>query len=269
MAKKKKRKKKGRVLENIILAVAVIVLAVSVWQLATIFLEYKAGTDTYKRLQGFAVEKVKPQQETEGQEQAREEIADFPELEIDYEELEKINGEFIGWLYLPVLEISYPMVQGADNEYYLTHTFEKTQNKSGAIFMDSSADVDMTDFNTFVYGHNMRNLSMFGKLKEFIRDEKLCDENPFLYIYTEDTIYKYQIVSYYVTLDGSSTYFLPGTQEDYDRYRSMILQNTPYKSAWEQPQEGPILTLSTCYGSTGSDERFVVHGILVDTKNVN
>lgn len=268
--RKKKRKNKWRVSDIIILVVAGLILAVSLWKLVGIFLEYKAGTDTYAKLEGLYVERgdVSVGKGETGEESVYIEENTFPQVSVDFEALREINEEFFGWFFIPVLGIDYPLVQGTDNDYYLNHTFDKKKNSSGAIFMDYGASPDLTDYNTFIYGHNMKNGSMFGKLKNFIRDDELCATDPYFYIYTEEKRYQYLIISYYVTMDGSSAYLLPANREDYESYKKWILRSTPYDCPEEIPEDGPIVTLSTCYGKSGSDQRFVVHGILKEVQDV-
>ncbi len=253
---KGKRKKRAMgAMELLMMGAALCVLAVSLWKLGGILLEYRAGADAYAELKGYAL------LETE------EEVSqdDFLMMDVDFDALAAINGDFVAWFSLPVLELDYPVVQGADDEYYLTHTFEGKENSAGAIFMDSGANPDLTDFNTFLYGHNMKNGSMFGKLKQFGRDDRLCDSDPYFYLYTAEAAYRYRIISYYVTADGSSAYFKPATQEEYGDYVRQVLSSTPYDPQTPLP-EGPMVTLSTCYGQAGSVQRFVVHGVLEETR---
>lgn len=274
--RRKKRRKSGRFspVEIIILVVAAAVLCISAFELIGIFLEYKAGSDAYDALRNRYVTVVPESGAQEEEEQGTaEKMAEpvsadyFPEYAIDFDALGAVNGDAAGWIYIPALGIDYPVVQGADNEYYLTRTFEKKENKSGAIFMDSGANPQMTDYNTFVYGHNMKNGSMFGKLKNFQRDPSLCEEMPYIFYYTRERQYKYLIVSYYVTVDGSDSYFLPATEEAYENYRSLILRKTSYECGQEIPEDAPILTLSTCYGNAGGEQRFLVHGVLEEVRD--
>ncbi|MDO4331622.1 MAG: class B sortase [Eubacteriales bacterium] len=276
----RKKRKSGRrfhPVEIIILAVAIVVLCVSAFQLIGIFMEYKAGSDAYDALRDKYVtvvpeELTSTQEEKAGETQeAEREDADadyFPEYAIDFDALGGVNGDITGWIYIPVLNIDYPVVQGTDNEYYLTHTFEKKENTSGAIFMDSGANPQLTDYNTLVYGHNMKNGSMFGKLKNFQRDDSLCAETPYIFYYTKEKSYKYLIVSYYVTVDGSDSYYLPQTEESYEEYRSLILKKAIHSCTREIPENMPMLTLSTCHGNAGGEERFLVHGILEEVRDV-
>ena len=103
--------------------------------------------------------------------ETQEEIAEknYPELQIDFAELIRTNPDFRGWLYFLALDIGYPVVQGEDNDYYLKHSFEGETVNAGCIFMDCGASADWSDRNTFVFGHNMREESMFGAFKNLLR----------------------------------------------------------------------------------------------------
>lgn len=258
---KKRGKKKGHILINILFLFVLAVFAVSLWQVFTIFREYRKGADSYAKLQVYAVREEKNSSEEETDGSVTEEAGEFPIIQVDFESLKKVNPETVGWLYIPALEVEYPVVQGKDNEYYITHTFQKEKNSAGTIFADYRAAADFSDYNTLVYGHNMKNGSMFGKLKNFIRDAGLCENNPYFYMYTPEGCYQYMIISYYVTEDGSSTYSMPRNQDEYDTYKKNIMRRTSYKCKEEIPTEKPLMTLSTCYGKAGTTQRFVVHGI--------
>ena len=267
---KKKNENKWKLLDIIIVAAAVCVLAVSGIRLAGIFLEYKAGTDAYGALQeNYVVHDL----ETDGVQDAgvpeteqagsQEEQVLFPNMLVDFEALREINQDLEGWIYIQALYVEYPLVQGSDNAFYLTHTFEKKENKAGAIFLDSEASAELTDYNTFIYGHNMKNGSMFGKLKKFVQDETLCEKDPYFYVFTGEKKYKYLIISYYVTTDGSETYFRPANEEEFSDYKKLIQNSTSYQCSQEIPEEAPVVTLSTCFGAAGGEQRFVVHGVLM------
>lgn len=269
--RRKKSRRKQSPLETGILVIAAVVLCFSGFQLISIFLEYRAASDAYDslrdryvRVNSEAVESrtAETEQEAESQELQGLQVESFPDLAIDFEQLSSINEAMTGWISIPVLDLEYPVVKGTDNSYYVNHTFEKKENSAGSIFMDCNADPQMTDYNTFFYGHNMKNGSMFGTLKNFIRNPALCDSRPYFYYFTREKTFQYRIISYYVTEDGSYSYFLPGNDEEYGDYLDYILTNSVYKCTREIPEEGTILSLSTCYGRTGGTQRLIVHGIL-------
>lgn len=253
--KRKRRKKRMRPAELILIVIFAGIFLFSAGQLLMIFLEYHQGSAEYGALAETYVEYGKSGSEMEDQ------PGDFPEISVDFEALEEVNGDFRAWLVIPALSVEYPVVQGEDTSYYLTHTFEGEENSSGAIFMDEGASADFSDRNTFLYGHNMKNGSMFGKLKQFVRDEALCESDPYFYLFTKEGAYRYRIVSYYVTEDGSDTYVLPDSAEQAAQYLERVRAKSPYRCEDALPEGAPVVTLSTCYGAAGSTQRFVVHGV--------
>lgn len=186
----------------------------------------------------------------------------YPPLSIDMDMLKEINGDFRGWFYFPALEVSYPVVQGEDNDYYLKHSFEDEKSNSGSIFMDCGASADWSDRNTFVFGHNMRNGSMFGTFKKLVDDPTLLDDNSCFYIYTEDVVYTYEIFSYYMTKSDSNRYMVFTSDENYDQYTSWAVENSNYAFDVDLSERPNIVSLSTCYGSAGTSRRVLIHGVL-------
>lgn len=186
----------------------------------------------------------------------------YPDLQLDIEALKAMNGDFRGWLYFPVLDISYPVVQGEDNSYYLKHAYDGEKLYAGCIFMDYGASSDWSDRNTFVFGHNMRDGSMFGTFKKLLDDTTLCEEDPYFYIYTEDWVYTYQIISYYQTKSSSDRYLVFESDETYDAYTEWALENSLYKTRVDLSDRPNIVSLSTCYGSAGTSRRIMIHGVM-------
>ena len=179
---KKKQKKRGNPLWTLVFLAALAVFCFSGYKLIGIYLDYKTGTDEYRDLQQYTTEITKtpetpaptkteePQAESEPAEPSEPEPEPLsyptePPLAVDFESLKAINPDVKGWLYIEALDISYPVVQGPDNDAYLHTTYEGTSTFAGSIFLDYQNQGDFSDGNTIVYGHNMKNLSMFGKLK--------------------------------------------------------------------------------------------------------
>ena len=189
---KKKQKKRGNPLWTLVFLAALAVFCFSGYKLIGIYLDYKTGTDEYRDLQQYTTEITKtpetpaptkteePQTESEPAEPSEPEPEPLsyptePPLAVDFESLKAINPDVKGWLYIEALDISYPVVQGPDNDAYLHTTYEGTSNFAGSIFLDYQNQGDFSDGNTIVYGHNMKNLSMFGKLKQMKEQEKYRD----------------------------------------------------------------------------------------------
>ena len=109
---------------------------------------------------------------------------------INFKELNAINEDIIGWIRIGALDLSYPVAQAADNDYYLHRTFERVDNFAGCLFLNCENTRYFTDQNSIIYGHNMKNGSMFGTLKEFEKQETY-DKNPYFWIFTPEFIYQY------------------------------------------------------------------------------
>lgn len=256
--KKRGRRKRMRPAEIVLTLVFTGLFVFSAVQLLLIFGEYQRGSSEYEKL---AEEYVRFESGKDGTADAGYQPEDFPAVEIDFDALEAVNGDFRAWLEVPALSLGYPVVQGKDDSYYLTHTFEKKENSSGAIFMNEGASGDFSDWNTFLYGHNMKNGSMFGRLKQFVRDGSLCDSDPYFYLFTKKAAYRYRIAAFYVTEDGSDAYMLPENAEQTEAYLKKAMTASLHRCREVLPEDAPVVTLSTCYGKAGSPQRFVVHGV--------
>lgn len=190
--------------------------------------------------------------------------SDYPDIEVDFPSLEAINKSVVAWLYVEGAQINYPVVQCNDNEFYLHHTFEMKKNSSGCVFMDYEVDPQLTSWNTFIYGHNMKNGTMFGHLKNYINNKNVYDKDPYIYIFRPEGIYRYEIFSYYLDQVDSKMYY---TCDNFREYRAYLREATA-KSVREckakaSPEQN-IVTLVTCSGSGANKQRFFVHGVFVD-----
>lgn len=187
----------------------------------------------------------------------------YPEIDVNYTELMNQNKDFVGVIYIPSLEIQYPVAKSADDKEYLDISFDGTKDKRGCIFLEKSMAVDFSLPNTFIYGHNMKNGEMFGSLKQFLSNEELCIKDPYIYIYTGRQVYTYKIFSYYTVSVNDNLYRLISYDEYEDYYKKAIEKSMykKYDKSIDFTEKPRLLTLSTCYG-TGHKKNFVVHGAL-------
>ena len=181
--------------------------------------------------------------------------------DMDLDALRQVNPQVIGWILIPDTAVNYPLMQGDDNEYYLKLTWDYKKNASGSIFLEHLNSPDLTDFNTIVYGHNMNDGSMFAGLRKY-RDQAYLEEHPYVYIRSDQGVYRYEIFSSYLAKVESNTYGLGFSSE---ASRNQFLRQTIADSVIDTGiQPAPtdrILTLSTCSGS-GYSTRWVVHARL-------
>ena len=197
-------------------------------------------------------------------------IGTYPNLDINFDALEEINSDFIGWLYFPaVSKINYPVVKEQTIDQYLYRTFDGKYNKAGCIFMDVLSNENFCGYSDMVFGHNMKNNSMFGSLKSIYKSggEDVIKDNPYVYIYTKDQVLKYRIFAYYRTTQGSYSYTEVTNEDEYDDYLKYIRRSTMYEVPSELSFDDypSLLTLSTCSGQSGSGQRFVLHTVKVQT----
>ncbi|WP_029230917.1 class B sortase [Butyrivibrio sp. VCB2006] len=217
--------------------------------------EYAVADDEYEELKSLAL--TWPKGEDESQ------IVDYPLIQVDFDKLEEINPDIVAWLYFPCLEISYPVVKENEVDEYIHLTFDKQVNKAGCLFEDVLSDREFRGMHDIVFGHNMRNGSMFGSLKKLYAtgNEHLLQENPYVYVYTKDYVFQYRVFGYYITTVGSEAYKVVGTDEAYDELLEYIQNHSSYPRPAEADftNRPSLLTLSTCSGQSGSGKRFVVH----------
>ena len=267
-------------LEKVIIVIASIAALTAAFMIFKTARDYKAASDEYDSLRQYASEEVsttdtaekvsdiKPIELEEAEERkelkSNENREDFPEMEVDFKALREKNPDTVGWLYVGSCGISYPIVQGEDNDYYMNHTFEGTVNSSGAIIMDYRDDKYLKDWNTFIYGHNMKNGSMFGSLKKLLKDETLYDSDPYIYIYLPGYIYRYKIFSYYKDEPDSKMYWTADTLQEYRQYIRDALSLSVRDLGVETSEENNMVTLVTCSGSGAGKMRFFVHGEFID-----
>lgn len=231
---------------------ALAVFVFSAVRLGTIFWGYYQGEKQYQKLADAV---MIPKPELSEQEE--------PEFGVDFKELKKMNPDIAAWIYIEKLGISYPVVQGSDNEYYLEHTFYREENKCGSIFIEAGNQKDFSDWNTFVYGHNMKDKSMFARLNEY-QEEKTFQENPEFYIYTSEGTKRYQIFSCYpAALDEDSFQADFQGEEDYASWQETVRAKSLYDTKIMPKAGQKTVTLMTCTPA-GKNYRFLIHGVLAD-----
>lgn len=262
MKEKRRKKKKMPVPLLAALCVCVVALGVSIWQLSDIFLEYKAGEDEYAELQQYVREEIPEDREEAEEPEESEEPAQEGETEervqrIALGELQSQNPDTVGWIEIPGTEISYPLMQAEDDAYYLNHTFSGKVNSAGSIFVEALNSADFTDLHTIIYGHNMKNGSMFAGLKNYSSPSYLV-AHPNVYVDLADGTHSYQIFSVYEAPSDSDSYtigFAP--DEQYETFLQTLKSRSAYDTGVTVTKEDSIITLSTC--TSHGEHRYLVH----------
>ena len=182
---------------------------------------------------------------------------------INYTALKAINEDVMGWIIIPGTEVNYPLMQGDDNDFYLDHTWEKNYNSAGSVFLETRCASDLSDFNTIIYGHRMKNRSMFGCLKDY-SDISYWEEHPYVYVGTTEMLYKYEIYAAFEPPVTQLPYRLfikdDGLKQQFLDYS---LSETVIDTGIVPTIDTRVLTMSTCTGH-GYATRWVVQAALVN-----
>ena len=183
---------------------------------------------------------------------------------IDFKELKKKNNDIVAYLKVNNTKIDYVVVKGTDNKFYLKHNLYKEYNRAGWIFMDYHNRLDGTDKNIVIYGHNTRDKSMFGTLRNIVTKEWYENpDNHIINLVLEDKVLTYQVFSTY-TIKVEDYYIntIFKNNSEFDKFIKTLKKRSVYNYGIEVSGEDSILTLSTCTGNGKS--RMVLHAKLIE-----
>lgn len=193
----------------------------------------------------------------------------IPEKTIDFADLQaNTNEDIYAWIYIPDSEIDYPVLQHpTDNYYYLNYNLDGSKGYPGCIYTEDYNAKDFSDPNTVLYGHNMKNGTMFAGLHKF-EDIEYFDANRYVYIYTPDELLVYEIFAAYEYSDEHILYNHDFTNETiYQNYLDGIKEtrtmNCNLREEIEVTTADRIITLSTCIASKPNN-RYLVQGVLLN-----
>lgn len=182
--------------------------------------DYHEASAGYQKLKKFIIEKPNVEKETEGRPENLEEPEEkLPE--IDFDGLRAINKDIVAWIQIPGIGVDYPVVQGKDNEHYLHYTFDGKANKAGSIFLDYRNRAEFTDSKVILYGHNMKDGSMFSNLKKY-QDAGFRKEQGRVVLYLPDKVLECEIVECRQVSVRDSVYEVV-SEEDRDVLEQVIL----------------------------------------------
>ena len=251
------------------------------WKIYQQEMMYKEGDETYEMIERiaqaapideevpvnrpepslFEPESSEPISDAEETNEPQEPEETIPVMEIDFAALKEVNSDVVAWICCPDTVINYPVVLGGDNEYYLTHLVDGTENGNGTLFIDWKNARDLSDENTVIYGHHMQSGKMFACLVGYA-DQAYYDAHPIIYLVTPEAKYKIELFSGYTTTFDSSAYMLRfSSSHDYAEWLREVARRSDFKANMHLSTNDHIITLSTCAYSF-YDARYVVHGRL-------
>ena len=181
--------------------------------------------------------------------------------DIHFDELKKTNSDTIAWIVVEGTNVNYPIVQSSDNDYYLTHSFDKSYSTGGWTFMDYRNDSKLSDNNTIFYGHNLLNKTSFGSLDNIFSSSK--NEIKILVVTDDGHIYTYQVFSGYV-IDPEVYYLQTNFYDDseYQTFLDTLSGRNILPVSSNVSIKDKIITLSTC--TDDNKGRKVIHAKLVE-----
>lgn len=245
----------------IVTIVCVGVFIYSIYELSSIFMVYYHNHQVLTEVQQVYKEVASDEKET-----PKNELEDIVSRKIrpQFLDLKEINEDIVGWVSIEDTKINYPILQAEDNDYYLTKNYEKEESIAGSIFMDYRNDVESYNPNMVVYGHRMRDNSMFNSLKNFLKEDFFYNHKTIQF----DTMYESYTAEVFAAY--STTTDFDYIQTDFDNaidfwvLTEKMRQKSKFQSDVSLNMEDQIITLSTCDYTLDPDQgRLVVHAKLV------
>ena len=233
------RRRRRRIAADIIMAVLAVVILAAGFKVFTIVRDYRANRGVYDRVS----------------EQARP--ADGPDDGIDFDALRAINPDIIGWLRYEGTPIDYPVVQGTDNDKYLKVMFDGTPGSFGTIFADCADTAPFRQFNTIVYGHHMKDGSMFAGLSK-LKDQDWCAAHPYMELITTEGRYRLEVWAFLNQPSDSGIYAnnISGSEEK-AAYIALAGRLADYTTDVSVGPDDRLVLLSTC-AYEYQDARYIV-----------
>ena len=204
-----------------------------------------------------ATETVIAEPETE---ESTEETVIYCDPVYDFGQLHEQNQDIYAWIVVPGTQVDYPLLQSETDNYYLDYNLDHSKGYPGCIYTNQCNRKDFSDYNTVLYGHNMKNLSMFGSLKKY-KTEDFYKDHQFFTIYTSECAYRYQIFAYYDVPETDEVYTVGFAPDDtFQKFIDKMKQKSYDDTGVNVTKDDHIMTLSTC-STTG--KRFVVHAVRI------
>jgi len=256
---------KKRIVSTILVLIFLFIAFFAGYQIYREYSEYHEGAEIYRELEEYVkLPEGSEQQNADDSEPFEsdgepDKIIDWPV--VDFNALKDINPDCVAWIQIEGTEINYPVVQGEDNSYYLKHLFEGKWNSSGSIFLDSRVAADLSERHSIIYGHHMKNGTMFSDLTEYKKQE-YYDAHPAGFLITPNANYQIVFFAGYVARANDAAW---KTEYEFDEAFSEWLCDTIEKSCFDSDiyptNSDRIITLSTC-SYEFKNARFVLHGVL-------
>lgn len=275
-SKAKKKIKIEKTIWKLVILICTIALVILLYILGNWLLENKKTTNMINKVYDIAgVKEVEEKTSSKEDENTvlktsvtsktssiYEKYGNMNAIEVNFDGLRNINPDTVGWIKVEGTKINYPFVRASDNEYYLKHSFDKSYNKKGWVFLDYRNDINNISNNTILYAHGLVNNEMFGSLRRVVKPSWYKNKsNYILSIVTPYKTLKWQVFSSY-TIEPESYYITTNFQsnEEFDEFINLVKQRSVYDYGTDVSSSDKILTLSSCYDDK---KRMVLHAKLI------
>lgn len=271
--------KKGKVTQAVLLVLLLMAIAVagySGFRLWKYYHEYLEDRELYEDLRDEILQTPKLETDTESvfeldtrKKHHKTSESEIP-FDVDWDVLKDINEDIIGWVYFTgVPQISYPVLQAKDNEYYVHRTYDlsSSDSKAGSIFMDYRMAGDFSSPYSVIYGHNVRDGSMLSDLAQ-LKDQDLYDKEPYFWILTPDGNYRYQIFSIFQCHRSADVFqkSFDGWGEYFSKWQSELKLRNSMQGDVKLKEYGHVVVFSTCVPN--SFDRIIVCGTYIDGDSI-
>lgn len=275
----RKTGKKGKVTQAVLLVLLLMAVAVagySVFRLWKYYHEYLEDRELYEDLRDEILQTTELETDTESvfeldtrKKHHKTSESEIP-FDVDWDVLKDINEDIIGWVYFTgVPQISYPVLQAKDNEYYVHRTYDlsSSDSKAGSIFMDYRMAGDFSSPYSVIYGHNVRDGSMLSDLAQ-LKDQDLYDKEPYFWILTPDGNYRYQIFSIFQCHRSADVFqrSFDYWGEDFSKWQSELKLRNSMQGDVKLKEYGYVVVFSTCVPN--SFDRTIVCGTYIDGDSI-
>ncbi len=272
------KKTNGHSLYTFIFLLSALVFLVSLVRISVLLIEDRESGAIHKSLIAIGVEKnpVADSEEmvteqidlfapsTSTEEETTKKLLYRPDISVDIAKLKTQYRDVVGWLYRQDEAYHLPVMQSQDNNYYLRRLPDGESNRAGSLFLDYRDPADQSSWNRFIYGHNMRNKTMFGNLRLYEKQSHY-EENPFFFYFSEQGTYRIEIIAAVRVAIDSPLFGRPQTDLEKEAYLSLALNKSMIKTKSEVSIQDPLMVFSTCQSSAESDKdlRFLLIGKMV------
>lgn len=255
--KTKKSRKRKNTIFNVIILICIVAIVFSSYNIAKWFIDNKNS----KKLLNNIHDQVSVTEE-----QINVNDKTIKKFHYDLSKLISQNQDTVGWIHVSNTNIDYPVVQSTDNDFYLNHSFDKSQNSAGWVFADYRSNCSNLGYNTVIYGHNRKDQSMFGSLQTVLKEEWYTNEdNLYVHFSTVNEDHVYRIFSTFVCNDEHVNAYTQtdfSNEQEFKNYLQKLVNcsSRDYETDISETQQ--IITLYTCYGI--NNQRLLVCAALVD-----